>query len=203
MSQNTPNQPNQPGQPSWAQQPQQHAPWPQPQPPKKNTGKFLALGCVGFAVLGIVAFAGCTAVVGKAVSDAASSAPSVSVPNAPAAKAPKGNAPASAVKLSATTTKFTPSILHNGGAFTSVKVTVTNNSKDNVDVNLLYFAVTDTHGTKHTTDALGEDKNQIDTVTLSPGENVTGVVTAQGTFTPKTITYTNDLIGDSYTADVK
>ncbi|MFF5804528.1 hypothetical protein [Streptomyces sp. NPDC012746] len=49
---------------------------------------------------------------------------------------------------------------------------------------------------------LGAAEDQIDTVELAPGENVTGAVTGKGTFTPKTVTYTDGLIGKGVRTDV-
>lgn len=106
------------------------------------------------------------------------------------------------VKVTAKKTGFSKSILAPDRNYTSVLVTVTNNSDDKVDVNPLYFTVTDTGGTKHTAE-LGVDEKQIDTVDLAPGENITGTITGKGTFTPKYVTYTDGLLGDSLRADVK
>nr|WP_286170072.1 DUF4352 domain-containing protein [Actinospica acidiphila] len=82
-----------------------------------------------------------------------------------------------------------------GSDYTSVRVTVVNDGDDEVSVNPLYFTITDTDGTKHTAE-LGVDEEQIDTVDLAPGENISGTVTGKGTFTPKYVTYTDGLLGD-------
>lgn len=50
-----------------------------------------------------------------------------------------------------------------------------------MEVNPLYFAITDTNGTRHTF-VLAADENQSDTVDLAPGENVSGTVTVKGPF---------------------
>jgi hypothetical protein len=206
--------PQQPGQQPYGQQPYGQPPFPQPQPPKKrSTGKIVGLGCLGivalFVLIGIIAaVAG-----GGGDSDSASSSSS----DTPAAAAPKDDkeaaddekeeeedpkpAPAP-VKVTAKKTGFSKSILAQDRNYTSVLVTVTNNSDDKVDVNPLYFTVTDTGGTKHTAE-LGVDEKQIDTVDLAPGENITGTITGKGTFTPKYVTYTDGLLGDSLRADVK
>ncbi|MEC3916291.1 DUF4352 domain-containing protein [Nocardia sp. CDC160] len=108
----------------------------------------------------------------------------------PSKPAPMSTANA-VVQLSATPTAFTPSVLDNGGEYTSVLVTVVNNSKDKVvSVNPLYITITDTGGNKHEAE-LGVDQNQIATVDLQPGEKVTGVVAAKGTFTPKAVVFDN------------
>ncbi|MGV9662820.1 DUF4352 domain-containing protein [Nocardia niigatensis] len=117
---------------------------------------------------------------------------------------PSKPAPASSansvVQLTAAPTAFTPSVLNDGGAYTSVLVTVTNNRTDKaISVNPLYFAITDTGGSKHTAE-LGVEENQIATVELQPGEKVTGAVAAKGTFTPKTVVFDN--MTDKVRADV-
>lgn len=115
-----------------------------------------------------------------------------------------GKKPAAApVKLQATRTKFAPGPLNSGGQFTSVKVTVTNQAKSNLDVNPLYFSITDSTGQKHdVSSGLGEDVHQIGTLRLAPGEKATGTVTAEGRFSPKTVTFTKDGFGTSYRAEV-
>lgn len=94
-------------------------------------------------------------------------------------------APQSPVKIAAKKTAFAPSILHDGGAYTSVQVTITNNGDKKISVNPLYFSVTDTSGSKHTAE-LGVDENQMDTTDLAPGENMTGVITARAASRPST-----------------
>ncbi|MFG2334304.1 DUF4352 domain-containing protein [Streptomyces sp. NPDC048604] len=115
----------------------------------------------------------------------------------PSAKAPAKEEPASdsPVKVTATKTKFAKSILAGDEAYTSVKVTITNNGDETVDVNPLYFTITDTNGTKRTHE-LAADENQLDAVKLAPGENVSGVVTGKGAFTADYVTFTPGLFGD-------
>lgn len=96
---------------------------------------------------------------------------------------------------------FKKSILADGDDYTSVQVTITNNSKNDLDINPLYVTITDTNGSKHTAE-LGVDEDQLDTVTLTPGENVTGTITGKGTFDAKYVTYTDGLIGDSVRGNV-
>ncbi|MFD5424046.1 DUF4352 domain-containing protein [Streptomyces sp. NPDC127084] len=212
MSQHYPQNPQQPGQqqPGWTGPgtPQQWgAP---PQPPKKNsTGKIIGFGCLGvvglFVVLGIVG-----AVAGGGSDDKRKSATS----NSASAKAerPAGNGQGDAakkpkpeekapVKITAKETAFTKSILADGSNYTSVLVTIANNSDDEISVNPLYFSITDSNGTKHTAE-VGVDEKQIDTVKLAPGENVSGTITGKGKFSAKYVTYTNGLLGDPQRVDV-
>ncbi|MER6677287.1 hypothetical protein [Streptomyces sp. NPDC000983] len=67
----------------------------------------------------------------KGTSASASSAPKDKAEKAPAAKEPTAAepAPAAPVKVTAKETAFTPSILADGSDYTSVKVTITNNSE--------------------------------------------------------------------------
>jgi hypothetical protein len=109
--------------------------------------------------------------------------------------------PASPVKLTAKATTFKPSVIYSGGDFTSVQVTVTNNSKENIPVNPLDFTITAADGAKHNT-ALGEDERQIDTLTLAAGEHVTGVISAEGKFKPARVTF-NVSTGGAVVASVK
>ncbi|MGW1039880.1 DUF4352 domain-containing protein [Streptomyces sp. NPDC002547] len=208
-----PQQPNQPGygypqqpgqpQPGWGA-PQQ--PWGMPpQPPKKGgAGKAFGIGCLSiiglFVVFGIIA-----AVAGSGGSDdkkSTSSKPAASAPaeqpadDAPAAKPESDDKPAPApVKVTAKKTNFQKTLFADG-SYTSVLVTVVNNSDDTINVNPLYFQITDTKGTKHTAE-LAVDDRQIDSVDLAPGENVTGTITGKGSFTANYVTYTDGWFGDS------
>ncbi|MFJ3857090.1 DUF4352 domain-containing protein [Streptomyces sp. NPDC090085] len=183
-------------------------PPPPPQPGKSSAGKI-----VGFSCLGIVGLFVLLAVVGSLLGGGTDGG-SKKEPAAPQAAASPGAAQApdpapssakpekkAAVAVTAKKTAFKKSIIAPDGGYTSVSVTVTNNSGKPIDVNPLYFAITDTNGTKHQSE-LGVDENQIATLELAPGENVTGVVSGKGEFTAKTVTYTDGLIGDSVRADV-
>ncbi|MEU9555339.1 DUF4352 domain-containing protein [Streptomyces fumanus] len=223
MNQQYPQQPHQPQHPQ--QQggygyPQPPQPQPQPQPPKKNsTGKIVGLGCLGvvalFVLIGIVG-----AVAGGGDGTDGKNDTAASADAAPGDKEkPKeeGDAKDEAkdaeekrkeeapdegpVKMTAKRTPFAKTVLADGTGYTSVRVTITNSGDDTIDVNPLYFTITDTGGTKHTAE-LGVDENQIDTVHLAPGENTTGSVTGEGTFTPEYVTYTDGLLGDPLRVDV-
>ncbi|CAM5291820.1 DUF4352 domain-containing protein [Streptomyces fumanus] len=188
---------------------------PQPQPPKKNsTGKIVGLGCLGvvalFVLIGIV---GAVAGGGDGDGTDGKNDTAASAGAAPGGKEkqkeeeegeakPKTEAPDEGpVKITAKTTPFAKTVLADGTGYTSVRVTITNSGDDTIDVNPLYFTITDTGGTKHTAE-LGVDENQIDTVHLAPGENTTGSVTGKGTFTPEYVTYTDGLLGDPLRVDV-
>ncbi len=175
---------------------------PPPQPKKNSTGKI-----VGFSCLGIVGFIVLIGIVGALLGGESSDKPtSAAPPGASAsAKAPESKPAApekkAAVVVAAKKAEFKKTILAQSNGYTSVSVTVTNNSSKPINVNPLYFAITDTNGTKHISE-LGVDENQIGTVELAPGENVTGAITGKGSWTPKSVTYTDGLIGDSVRADV-
>lgn len=179
----------------------------QPPPPKKgmSAGAIVAItlgGVVAFFILiGVIASGGDDSTQADDKPTAKSSAPAKAAPekedDAPAEPA----AADSPVKVTAKKTAFKPSILHDGGAYTSVLVTIANNGDEQISVNPLYFAITDTDGTKHPAE-LAVDENQIDTVKLAPGENVSGVITGKGGFSPQYVTYTDGFLGDSVRADV-
>ncbi|RCV54509.1 DUF4352 domain-containing protein [Marinitenerispora sediminis] len=186
-------------------------PPPPPQQKKRNPWLWGCLGCGGAALLVLVLAVGCVAVLGG---DApAPPAGGGSAASGPAEESPPADSDAEAAEeevveegpigLEATPADFTPSILAQGDDYTSVRVTVTNNGDESIEVNPLFFTITDANGTVHdTADGLGADETQIGAVTLAPGENATGTVTASGSFEPARVTFTESLIGDSVTADV-
>ncbi|WP_240999501.1 DUF4352 domain-containing protein [Streptomyces sp. Tu 4128] len=189
---------------------------PMPQPPKKNnTGKIIGLGCGGalalillVGLIGAIAGGGDDSDSAKKDETAASTSAKPEAKDKPAAKEeePAKEKEEAAVeegpvKITAKKTAFKGSILADGTAYTSVLVTVTNNGDEAVDVNPLYFTITDTSGTKHTV-ALAADENQIDTVTLAAGENISGTVTGKGNFTAKYVTFTDGFLGDPLRIDV-
>lgn len=106
-------------------------------------------------------------------------------------KAPKKESP---VKLSGEAVPFVPSILHDGGKYTSVKVTIANDSDKKISVNPLDFTITDTNGTKHASE-LGMAEDQMDVMDLAPGENTSGVITGKGDWKPAYVTYTDGWFG--------
>ncbi|MFC7880474.1 DUF4352 domain-containing protein [Streptomyces sp. NPDC057376] len=183
---------------------------PMPQPPKKNnTAKAIGLGCGGILLL-VLLLGVIGAIAGGDDSDSGkkeeAGASAEAAPKDKVKPAPKEEAPAEEkeeeaapqegpVKITAKKTTFKGSILADGSDYTSVLITVTNNGEETVDVNPLYFTITDTDGTKHTVE-LAADENQIDTVDLAPGENISGTVTGKGKFTAKYVTFTDGLFGD-------
>lgn len=177
-----------------------------PQPKKSNTGKIVGFSCLGvvgvvvlLAILGALAGGENKNETAKdATPPAATSSEPAKAPEASPSPKPEKKA---AVAVVAKKAEFEKSIIAQDGAYTSVSVTVTNNSSKPINVNPLYFTITDTNGTKHVAE-LAADKNQIDTVELAPGENITGTITGKGAFTAKTVTYTDGLLGDSVRADV-
>ncbi|MFD7915345.1 DUF4352 domain-containing protein [Streptomyces sp. NPDC059752] len=189
-------------------QPQPGVGYPPPQQPQKSSaGKIVGFSCLGIVGL-IVLLAAVGAVLGGGSGDktAKESSPPAAATSAPADApgAKPSSAPPekkSAVEVAAKKTQFKKSVIAQDDDYTSVSVTITNNSSDAINVNPLYFAITDTNGTKHTAE-LAADENQIATVELAPGENVTGTITGKGSFTAKTVTYTDGLIGKAVRADL-
>ncbi|MCX4477577.1 DUF4352 domain-containing protein [Streptomyces cellulosae] len=206
-------QPNDPNQPSYGNQPPHpnQQPYPQPPgygfpgsppPPPPRKGRFLkfaGFGCAG--VLGLVVLVAALTASGGDSDDGGNTAADSSVSASAGAKKKSEQGGGGPVKLTAERAEFSKSILADGSDYTSVRVTVVNDGDDEVSVNPLYFTITDTDGTKHTVE-LGVDEEQIDTVDLAPGENISGTVTGKGTFTPKYVTYTDGLLGDPVRVDV-
>ncbi|MCX4628515.1 DUF4352 domain-containing protein [Streptomyces sp. NBC_01443] len=188
-------------------QPQPGYGYPPPPPKKSGAGKIVGFSCLG--IVGLVVLLGVIGAVldggssDKTAKDAAPPAAATSAPSKAPESKPSSAAPEkkAAVDVVAKKAEFKKSIIAQGDAYTSVSVTITNNSSKPIDVNPLYFAITDTNGTKHMAE-LAADEDQIATVQLAPGENVTGAITGKGAFTAKTVTYTDGLIGKAIRADV-
>nr|WSW44537.1 DUF4352 domain-containing protein [Streptomyces sp. NBC_01001] len=188
-------------------QPQPGYGYPPPPPKKSGAGKIVGFSCLG--IVGLVVLLGVIGAVldgrssDKTAKDAAPPAAATSAPSKAPESKPSSAAPEkkAAVDVVAKKAEFKKSIIAQDDAYTSVSVTITNNSSKPIDVNPLYFAITDTNGTKHMAE-LAADEDQIATVQLAPGENVTGAITGKGAFTAKTVTYTDGLIGKAIRADV-
>lgn len=107
------------------------------------------------------------------------------------------------IKLTAKRARATKSVLSDGGPLSCVKVTVTNQTKKQLEVNPLYFSIVDTGNTKHdTASALAEYEGQIPTTTLAPREKATGLVCAKGNFRPKIVAMTSPLFSEAARAQV-
>ncbi|MEU0127805.1 MULTISPECIES: DUF4352 domain-containing protein [unclassified Streptomyces] len=185
------------------------------QPPRKSrAGKIVGFSCLGVVGLVIVFAIGSAALLGGG--EDSSSASGTGPAAAKSATGPGGGdstdsaeadesateEPADGpVKVVARRTAFEGSALAEGTDYTSVRVTITNNGTDAIGVNPLYFSITATDGSRHMAE-LAVDENQIATVSLAPGENLTGTVTGKGTFAPEYVTYTDGLLGDSVRGDV-
>ncbi|MFE7571333.1 DUF4352 domain-containing protein [Streptomyces sp. NPDC057539] len=190
----------------------QHPGWGQPQPPapkKAGAGKIVGLSCLG--VIGVFVVIGVIAALFGGTDDGSASGSNPAVTQDAAKSGNSEDAKADEVKeesaedapvtVTAKKVGFKKSILADGSDYTSVRITIANGGDKDLDVNPLYFTITDTNGGKHTAE-LGTDEDQIDTVKLAPGENITGTVTSKGTFTPKYVTYTDGLFGDGVRGDV-
>ncbi|RKS79488.1 uncharacterized protein DUF4352 [Actinomadura pelletieri DSM 43383] len=107
------------------------------------------------------------------------------------------------IKLTAKRARAKRSVLSDGGPLSCVKVTVTNQTKKQLEVNPLYFSLTDTDNTKHDSgSALGDYEDQIPTTSLAPKEKATGLVCAKGKFQPKIVAMTNPLFAEAARAKV-
>ncbi|WP_242906427.1 hypothetical protein [Actinomadura terrae] len=105
------------------------------------------------------------------------------------------------VAIKAKRAAFRPGPLNDGGAFTCVKATVTNNTSKNLQVNPFFFELTDSGGEKRKA-SVGEAEGEFETMMLAPKEKASGLVCAEGRFAPKTITFTKDALGTNYRAQV-
>lgn len=178
-----------------------------PQPPRQgmSTGKKFGLGCGGLLLV-MFLLGGCVAVLsgGDTDSGASDSQAADTEENTETSEEEAAEEDAEVV-LTAETREFTPSILHDGGAYTSVFVAVENNSDEDVDVNPLYFSIVADDGTKKdTSGGLGMDENQIDTLTLGPGQRAEGTITVEGDLTPASVEFDGPFgLGDTYSVDVQ
>lgn len=119
----------------------------------------------------------------------------------PAGSKPGASAKQAAVTLTAKPAPFKPTVLHRGGDYTSVLVTLTNRGTKELSVNPLYFKVTDSTGGVHRPE-LGMDEQQIETVAIAAGEHITGTVTVKGKLTVASVTFTDGAFGQSVRASV-
>ncbi|MER5706007.1 DUF4352 domain-containing protein [Streptomyces sp. NPDC002122] len=117
------------------------------------------------------------------------------------APSPGATAQAAGAQVTATKTTFTPGIAAVGTDYTTLKVTITNTGTTPIKVNPLYFAIVDTTKAKHAV-SIGTVKGEIATMELAPGENTTGTIAAEGTFTPDYVTWTSGYRGPEVRASV-
>lgn len=203
-----PQQPEQPQRQPYPGQPQQPYPGqPVPPEPGMSTGKKFGIGC-GAIVLMFFLMGGCMAALSGGSDDTGAAQDSSAQDSAESidegAEAEEVAEEEEEVVMTAEATDFEPSVLHDGGDYTSVFVTIENNGDDAIEVNPLYFAIVADDGTKKdTTSSLGMSESQIDTVTLNPGQRAEGVVTAEGDFTPASVEFEENLgMGVTVTTDV-
>ncbi len=105
------------------------------------------------------------------------------------------------VKITAKRVAFKPGILNTGGKFSCAKVTVTNQTDKNLQVNPYFFEVTDATSEKKNA-AVGEAAGEFRDVTLSPGEKASGVVCADGASPIKEVSFERSGLGTRYRAAV-
>lgn len=157
------------------------------------------------SVAGVVLIAGISSAAGG--SDEKTASPAVVSTDKPGAKAnDKPKAPAkkeTPIKLSGVVVPFKAGILSDGGKHTAVRVTIANDSDQDISVNPLYFTITDTNGTKHAAE-LGEmSDGALHAIHVAPGENTSGIITGEGDFQPKYVTFTENGFGESLRGNVK
>lgn len=109
------------------------------------------------------------------------------------------------IDLSARAVEFTPSAeAAPGRHYTSVWVRVANNSDRPLSVEASAFFLSDTDGAAHNP-ALGVDVREVadgGTVSLRPGDEMVGVVTALGAFRPGTLSFYPDNSGTPVVVEV-
>ncbi|HEU5024398.1 MAG TPA: DUF4352 domain-containing protein [Spirillospora sp.] len=150
----------------------------------------------------IAAVAGAAVVALAACDPAAGTTPETQTSTKAAGKA-SGKPKAVPIKLVAKRAHASRSVLSDGGALSCVKVAVTNQTKKSLEVNPLYFSITDTKGVKHSVDeAMGEYHGEIDATTLAPHEKAIGLVCGKGKFVPKVLAMTNPLFSEAARAEV-
>ncbi|WP_328806920.1 DUF4352 domain-containing protein [Nocardiopsis coralli] len=156
-----------------------------PDPAPTPWGKILGIGC-GVALLLMLVAGGCMALAMFTVSD---TSPTAEEPTSEDPW-PTDEPPIEGTDITAEDADFVPSPLYNGGEYTSVDVSVTNNSEEQVDVNPLYFTVVDDDGQNHSSrTGVGMDENEIGAETLSPGQATSGAVTVEGSLTPERVVF--------------
>lgn len=211
MTQPPPYGPPQTPPPGWVPPPGHPGPY-GPPPPKKGMGAGAIIAIVLGSIVGLIVLLGIVgALLGEDTTASSDKEPRTTTA-APAPKksaaAPKSEAPKeqpaddAPVIVTAAPADFTPSVLHDGGAYTSVTVTITNRGNEPISTNPLYFTVTDADGAKHAAE-LGMDKHQMDLLKLAKGEKATGIITVKGKITPAYVTFTDGMFGEGVRGPVK
>lgn len=150
--------------------------YPPPRPAPTPWGKILGIGC-GLALLIMLVAGGCMAAAMFTVSEDSPDAQGPATGEPGTSEAP----PLEETELTAGTTEFEPSPLYTGGEYTSVEVSVVNNSQEQLDINPLYFTMIDQEGQNHSSrTGVGMDENEIGAEKLSPGQATSGAVTVEG-----------------------
>ncbi|MEU9858914.1 DUF4352 domain-containing protein [Streptomyces sp. NPDC047974] len=194
--------------------PQQSPQWGPPPPQKQRNGWKIAT-----FILGGLFFVSCTAnVVNSSDGDESADAKPKATQSAEAKAAVPTSAPAAKPKvaekpkpevteelpvtITAAKAPFKKTIFHDSGDYTSLKVTVTNNTDEKISVNPLYFEVKDAGGVKYTTEVFGGETD-LRAVDLFKGEKASGTITVKGKVDAVKVYYRKDGFGTSYSAPVK
>jgi hypothetical protein len=164
-----------------------------PQPPKKgmSTGAKIGIGCggcLGISILGFVFILVLGAVVG---SDSDTSDTTVAV--SPEAAAESGTPEevaaeeepaeeASGVTMTASHAGTVGDVTGDGTVYTALDIEVVNDSEESIEVNPIYFSAELADGTvvSDWSNAIFADIDQIDTVTLQPGQRASGQIALVG-----------------------
>lgn len=119
-----------------------------------------------------------------------------------AVQSAESRSPGIAIKLTAKRVPYPKARFAEGsGPFSCVKATITNQTKGNVQVNPLYFAITDTGGEKRNAE-LGVAEGQFEVLTLAPGERASGVVCTTSRMSAKVLTFTDAIHAELARAQV-
>ncbi|MEU2657257.1 DUF4352 domain-containing protein [Streptomyces sp. NPDC007325] len=206
--------------PGYPQQYPQYPQWGPPPPQKQRNGWKIAT-----FVLGGLFFVSCTAnVVNSSGSDenadgkpkatrsadaepkagqSSDAKPQAAAPASKPAEDPKPKATETLpVTITAAKAPFKKTVFHDSDDYTSLKVTVTNNTDDKISVNPLYFEVKDADGVKYNTEVFGGETD-LRAVELFKGEKANGTITVKGKIDAVKVYYRKDGFGTSYSAPVK
>ncbi|WP_026119337.1 DUF4352 domain-containing protein [Nocardiopsis ganjiahuensis] len=198
--------------PSGPQQPHYGPPQPPPQPPKKgmSTGGKIGLGCGGcLGLLLILALmGGCMAALSGDTAPAAPPAASSSPDTEESAAEEVEEEPAeevSDVVLTATNAGTAGDVVDDT-VYTVLDITVENGSEEDLEVNPIYFSVVLADGTviSDWANAIFADIDQLDAVTLSPGQRTEGQIAVVGEGLDIATVEMSELFGlqETVTADV-